>query len=107
LSPSQISIVVVFPAPFGPSSPKHSPALTSRSRPSTAFTVPYALWRPERWVAGFPCIYLRGTERTKENSVITAETAENAESDRADGNGFTASERTARHSMIHSRLRSL
>ncbi len=36
--PSQISMVVVLPAPFGPRSPKHSPDRTSRSRPSTATT---------------------------------------------------------------------
>src|SRR5947207_3029882 len=45
-SPSQISIVVVLPAPLGPSSPKHSPARTSRSRSSTATTSLYALRRP-------------------------------------------------------------
>src|SRR5580765_7073769 len=45
LRPSQISMVVVFPAPFGPSSPKHSPALTSRWRPSTAVTSEYRLRR--------------------------------------------------------------
>ena len=38
VSPSQISIVVVLPAPFGPSRPKHSPARTSSSMPSTATT---------------------------------------------------------------------
>jgi hypothetical protein len=36
--PSQISIVVVLPAPFGPSRPKHSPGTISRSMPSTATT---------------------------------------------------------------------
>ena len=41
--PSRISIVVVLPAPLGPSSPKHSPARTSRSRPSTATHVAVAL----------------------------------------------------------------
>ena len=34
--PSRISTVVVLPAPFGPSSPKTSPARTSKSMPSTA-----------------------------------------------------------------------
>ena len=38
VSPSSISTVVVLPAPLGPSSPKHSPGHTSRSRPSTAST---------------------------------------------------------------------
>src|SRR5882672_4250722 len=42
-SPSRISTVVVLPAPFGPSRPKHSPAPTSRSSPSTAVTSPYFL----------------------------------------------------------------
>jgi hypothetical protein len=46
VSPSQISMVVVFPAPFGPSNPKHSPRVTSRSRPSTATTSANALRRP-------------------------------------------------------------
>ena len=38
--PSRISIVVVFPAPFGPSRPKHSPASISRFNPRTASTLP-------------------------------------------------------------------
>ena len=46
VSPSQISIVVVFPAPFGPSRPKHSPRITSRSRLSTAITSPKVLRKP-------------------------------------------------------------
>src|SRR5690606_7699834 len=36
--PSRISIVVVLPAPLGPSRPRHSPWWTSRSSPSTATT---------------------------------------------------------------------
>src|ERR1700679_992300 len=46
VSPSQISMVVVFPAPFGPKRPKHSPRVTSRSRPSTATTSAKDLRRP-------------------------------------------------------------
>ena len=42
-SPSRISMVVVLPAPFGPSRPKHSPRSTSRSRPSTAITIAVTL----------------------------------------------------------------
>src|SRR3979411_3336097 len=38
ISPSQISIVVVLPAPLGPSRPKHSPRSTLRLRPFTATT---------------------------------------------------------------------
>src|SRR5580658_8028800 len=44
--PSQISMVVVLPAPLGPSRPKHSPRATSRSMPSTATTSSKALRRP-------------------------------------------------------------
>ena len=35
-NPSRISIVVVLPAPLGPSRPKHSPARISKSSPRTA-----------------------------------------------------------------------
>jgi hypothetical protein len=33
--------VVVFPAPFGPSSPNTSPGVTANDTPSTAFTRPF------------------------------------------------------------------
>ncbi len=39
-SPSMISSVVVFPAPFGPSRPKNSPSATSNPIPSTARVSP-------------------------------------------------------------------
>ena len=39
--PSIISIVVVLPAPFGPSRPKISPFRTWNETPPTALTVPY------------------------------------------------------------------
>jgi len=39
-SPSMISRVVVFPAPFGPRMPKNSPSWTSNVTPSTAVTSP-------------------------------------------------------------------
>src|SRR5271166_2488237 len=55
--PSKISIVVVFPAPFGPSRPKHSPVWISRLSPRTASTLPsYVLRRSRHWIA-------RGIER--------------------------------------------
>src|SRR5688572_14444302 len=38
-------MVVVLPAPLGPSRPKHSPARISRSSPFTAATSAYRLWR--------------------------------------------------------------
>ena len=41
-SPSRISMVVVLPAPLGPSRPKHSPRSTSRSSPRTASTGGFA-----------------------------------------------------------------
>src|SRR5581483_6438665 len=42
---------VVLPAPFGPSSPKTTPASTSRSKPSSATTSPYRLRRPSASIA--------------------------------------------------------
>src|SRR5579859_7674374 len=50
--PSRISTVVVLPAPFGPSSAKHSPRATSRSSDSTATWCPYVLRNPRTWIAG-------------------------------------------------------
>src|SRR5258706_10391768 len=47
-SPSRISTVVVFPAPLGPSNPKHSPTPIDRSTPSTATTSPSLLTRPSQ-----------------------------------------------------------
>jgi hypothetical protein len=38
--PSRISMVEVFPAPFGPSIPKISPRSTLKEIPSTAVTAP-------------------------------------------------------------------
>src|SRR5262245_6929267 len=40
-----ISMVVVFPAPFGPSNPKHTPSGTASETPSTAVTEGYCLTR--------------------------------------------------------------
>ena len=50
--PSMISIVVVLPAPLGPSSPKQIPRGTEKLTPSTAFTLPYALWRSRTSIIG-------------------------------------------------------
>src|SRR3974377_1330958 len=44
-SPSMISIVLVFPAPLGPSRPNTSPSATEKLRPRTASTSPYLLTR--------------------------------------------------------------
>src|SRR6185503_19096524 len=46
------SIVVVLPAPFGPSSPKHSPRPTANDSPSTAMTSAYRLTRSTQRTAG-------------------------------------------------------
>jgi hypothetical protein len=40
MSPASILIVVVLPAPFGPSRPKTSPSAIVRVSPSTAVTSP-------------------------------------------------------------------
>src|SRR5690348_12569210 len=47
-------MVVVLPAPFGPSSAKNCPCSTSKLTPSTAFTVPfrYLLTRSRTSIAG-------------------------------------------------------
>src|SRR5690348_2900136 len=52
VSPSRISIVVVFPAPLGPRSPKHSPRWMVRSSPATAVTSSYFLTSPAVRIAG-------------------------------------------------------
>src|SRR5690606_23611084 len=53
ISPSRISIVVVLPAPFGPSRPNRSPVCTSRSRPATATPSPYRLRSPRQRTASW------------------------------------------------------
>ena len=49
--PSQVSTVVVLPAPFGPSTAV-TPARATRSRPSTAVFVPYRFTRAWTWTTG-------------------------------------------------------
>src|SRR6266576_3522274 len=51
MRPSRISMVVVLPAPLGPSRPKHSPAPTARSNPLTATTSPKRLVRARQLMA--------------------------------------------------------
>ncbi len=48
--PPIMRIVVDLPAPFGPSSPKLSPAGTSKEMASTAVKSPYFLVRSEAWM---------------------------------------------------------
>src|SRR6185436_18432793 len=50
-SPNSIRMVVVLPAPLGPSKPKTSPCWTVRSSASTAVKSPYCLVRPRVWMA--------------------------------------------------------
>src|SRR5580658_8178610 len=51
-SVSRMRMVVVLPAPFGPSRPKISPRPTSKLAPSSALVVPKSLVRPTTWTAG-------------------------------------------------------
>jgi hypothetical protein len=67
---ASIRSIVVFPAPFGPRTPKISPCRTSRSIPSTARTSPKALTRPVAAtlavviaVLPFPCPLARCRKR--------------------------------------------
>ena len=46
------SIVVVFPAPFGPISPKISPCSTTNDTSSTATVGPYVLRNRLTWMTG-------------------------------------------------------
>ena len=51
-NPSRISTVVVFPAPFGPSSAKTSPFCTSKLTSRTATVSPYDFERCSTLTAG-------------------------------------------------------
>src|SRR6185437_16077100 len=55
-SVASIRMAVVFPAPFGPSTPKISPWRTSRSIPSTARSWPKFLIRPVASIAAVAVI---------------------------------------------------
>ncbi len=50
-SVESIRTIVVFPAPFGPSSPKTDPAVTVRSTWSTAVCSPNLFTRFSTWMA--------------------------------------------------------
>src|SRR2546422_6158067 len=52
ISPSSIWIVVVLPAPFGPSRPRISPCRMSNETPSTAVKSPKRLVRFRTWTIG-------------------------------------------------------
>src|SRR2546425_867671 len=47
-----IFTVEVFPAPFGPRKPKHSPAWMANETPSTAVSLPYLFVRPPASMTG-------------------------------------------------------
>src|SRR5688500_18050165 len=47
-------IVVVLPAPFGPSTPYTPSALTARSTPATAWVLPKLFFNPLVSIANFP-----------------------------------------------------
>jgi len=48
--------VVVFPAPFGPGSPKIAPRSVMKLKPSTVFSLPYDLLTSLRKTVGFKCL---------------------------------------------------
>ena len=50
--PSQVSSVVVFPAPLGPSTAVMVPRSTVIERPSTATVSPYRMWSASISTAG-------------------------------------------------------
>src|SRR5712692_8955030 len=52
MSPSSIWMVVVLPAPFGPSRPRISPCRMSNETPSTAVKSPKRLVRFRTWTIG-------------------------------------------------------
>ena len=52
--PATLRIVVVFPAPFGPTSPSTSPGATWNDRPWTAANSPYTFSRPSTSITGVP-----------------------------------------------------
>ena len=55
-SVASIRSIVVFPAPFGPRTPRISPWLTSRSMPSTARRAPKFFTSPLAWTAAVSVI---------------------------------------------------
>src|SRR5438045_1970826 len=56
--PSTHSMVVVLPAPFGPTSPKISPGTTSSDTSSTASWLPYFLRRLVMRMAGSVALFI-------------------------------------------------
>src|SRR5262249_5179806 len=62
-APAIMWMVVVLPAPLGPSSPKVSPRASSRLTPSTATTRPYALRSPLARIMAGPA---RAFERNRD-----------------------------------------
>ncbi len=54
MSVASMRIVVVLPAPFGPSTPYTPPALTARSTPATAWVLPKLFFNPLVSIASFP-----------------------------------------------------
>src|SRR5687767_1191556 len=50
--PARLRIVVVLPAPLGPTSPRTSPALTAKESPWTAGRSPYSFCNPSTSITG-------------------------------------------------------
>src|SRR5689334_13950093 len=60
----RIRTAVVFPAPFGPSTPSTVPVGTVRSTPSSATVLPYFLTRPSATMAGWFVVDIRFLQMT-------------------------------------------
>src|SRR5688500_8961348 len=75
-------MVVVLPAPLGPSNPKTSPCRTVRSSLSTAVKSPYLLVRPFVRIAAVCCGSLAGRSATTGSATaIALENQEQADRD--------------------------
>ena len=61
----KLRIVVVLPAPFGPTRPRTSPGSTRNDRPRTAGRSPYSFSSPSTWITGTPpsAHSIRGADR--------------------------------------------
>src|SRR5688572_13516481 len=78
-SPSSIRMVVVLPAPLGPSRPKTSPCWIVRSSESTAVKSPYLLVRPRARIAGAAVLDFAAAGSTASATAIALEDEEQAD----------------------------
>src|SRR5271168_305661 len=69
MMPAIIRSTAVLPAPSGPTSPKISPALTSRFRSSTATRSPKRLLSPRTWIASLGMNRQRQVRRRRRRNI--------------------------------------